>query len=129
MQQWKIAAIWVQAGPPLRKEDMLPILTQASAGGAWDVVFWILHKAPIRPNVVFINEMAAVAREQQELYMLGILHTYGATDTHGDGNIIHMSGSLRGFPIDAMREAVQFDADVVSEPLVWSSRHLCIGVH
>ena len=75
MQQWKLVAIWVQAGPPLRKEDMLPLLTQASAGGAGDVVFWILRKEPIRPNVVFINEMAAVAREQQELYMLGILHT------------------------------------------------------
>ena len=97
---------------------MLPLLTQASAGGARDVVFWILRKAPIRPNVVFINEMAAVAREQQQLYMLGILHTYGATDTHGDGNIINMSGSLRGFLTNTMRDAVQFDADIVSEQLV-----------
>ena len=112
MQQWKIATIWVQAGPPLSKEDMLPVLTQASAGGAWDAVFWILHKAPIRPSVIFMNEIATVAYEQQELYMLGILQTYGATVTHGDGNIMYMSGSLRGFPTDAMREAMQFDADV-----------------
>jgi hypothetical protein len=65
-----------------------------------------------------MNEIATVAYEQQELYMLGILQTYGATVTHGDGNIIHMSGSLRGFPTDAMREALQFDTDVHSEPLV-----------
>jgi len=114
-KQWKLVAMCVQAGPPLRKKDMLTILTQASSAGAWDVVFWILRTAAVRPHVVFMNEMAAVAREQQELYMIGILYTYGATDTRDDANPIATNGSLRGFPTDAMRDAVRFDTDIASE--------------